>query len=122
MKTGKEIHHGSQEKSLRGNIWHIDERIRSEQVMKGKQTESLCRSFPHLASETDGASYTLLTRILANQHLKAVDRDTQDLRFWCDCIGHLSLNEIHQATIEPHLEARRKQVSRVTRLKERCRH
>ena len=31
------------------------------------------------------------------------------LRFWCDCIGHLSLNEIHQATNQPHVEARREQ-------------
>ena len=66
-----------------------------------------------------GASYTLLDAserwILAN-HLKAVDRDTQDLRFWCDCIGHLSLNEIHQATIEPHLGRRKQGISR-TRLK-----
>ncbi len=31
------------------------------------------------------------------------------LRFWCDCIGHLSLIEIHQATIQPHLETRREQ-------------
>ncbi len=40
---------------------------------------------------------------------KAIYGDTQDLRFWCDCIWHLSLSEIHQATIEPHLEACRKQ-------------
>lgn len=108
---------------LRGNIWHIDKQIRGERIRASTGTSdereaerilmSLISSPSKWKQLVSGASYTLLDAserwILANQHLKAVDRDTQDLRFWCDCIGHLSLNEIHQATIEPHLEARRKQ-------------
>ena len=108
---------------LRGNIWHIDKQIRGERIRTSTGTSdereaeriltSLIASPSKWQQLVSGARYKLIDAaerwILENQRLKAIDRDVQDLKFWCDCIGHLPLNEIHQATIEPHLEARRKQ-------------
>jgi len=53
--------------------------------------------------------------VKGNEHLRAIDRDLQDLKGVIPFIGDLALKRVHQITLEPYIEFRREQgISSVT--------
>jgi integrase len=105
---------------LRGNTWHIDKEIRGERVcrstgtsdrQKAEQILMQLLSSPSKWDQLSGNGYVFseaATRwVKDNNHLKSIERDTQDLKQIYPYIGKLPLKQVHQGTVDPYINARR---------------
>mgnify|MGYP001185187211 CR=1 FL=1 len=105
----------------RAGIWHIDKRINGRRIHKttGKtdrkeaeqtlrQLEKAMQRRPELLNPSHSFGEAALWWVRDNTHLAALGRDVQDLKGVMHYIGKLPLKQVHQATLEPYIESRRK--------------
>lgn len=107
---------------FRNEIWHIDKRIRGRRLCESTGTSKKEEAEQYLARRMEeirqadvyGVRPARIWRQAATQflikfaHKSSIDRDAQDLKLLDPFIGETELRHIHDGTLEPFIEARRK--------------
>jgi integrase len=106
----------------RAGIWHIDKQINgrrihkttgttnrreAEKILKGIERQAQVR--PDFLKLTHAFGEAAVRWAKDHEHLRAIDRDLQDLKGVIPFIGDLPLKQVHQVTLEPYIEFRREQ-------------
>ena len=106
----------------RAGIWHIDKQINkrriyrttgtsnrreAEQILKRIERQAQVR--PDVLKSTHFFGEAAVRWVKDHDHLRAIDRDMQDLKGVMLFIGDLPLKQVHQDTLEPYIESRREQ-------------
>lgn len=103
-------------------IWEIDKRIGGERIRRSTGTTELSEATQILALEIEQARRRQIfgettprmfteavDRYLTDfQHKRSLDRDAQGLAVFMPYIGHLPLHNVHQGTLQPAVDARRR--------------
>ena len=106
----------------RAGIWHIDKQINGRRIHKTtgttnrREAEQILKRIERQAQVRPDflkRSYTFGEAAVRwakdHEHLRAIDRDLQDLKGVIPFVGDLPLKRVHQITLEPYIEFRREQ-------------
>jgi integrase len=116
--TGRRIHG----LLLRKGIWHIDKVLFGRRLCDSTHTSDLKEAemlLAHRVSQArkvhlygEPAEHTFreagLKFLAENQHKKTIERDVRTLKILDPFIGSLPLKHVHQGTLEPYIQWRRK--------------
>ena len=107
----------------RNGVWHIDKQIRGIRICESTGEVDLAKAETYLAKRTEetrqAAIYGIrpkrLFRLAATkylnerQHKRRIADEALHLKQLDPFIGHLSIESVHIGTLQPFIEARRKQ-------------
>ena len=107
----------------RSGIWHIDKQIRGIRLCESTGENSLAKAEEYLAKKTEEVRQAVIygvrpkrafrlaaTKYLnENQHLRRIADTALHLKQLDPYIGHLPIESVHIGTLQPFIEARRKQ-------------
>jgi integrase len=107
---------------LRNGIWHIDKVLFGKRICESTHTSGLKEAEMLLAQRVSQARKAHLygepaehtfreagVKFLAeNRHKKTIERDVRTLKVLDPFIGSLPLKQVHQGTLEPYIQWRRK--------------
>jgi integrase len=107
---------------LRNGVWHIDKVLFGERICESTHTGDLAEAemlLAHRIAEArkvhlygEPAEHTFReagVKFLAeNRHKKTIERDVRTLKVLDPFIGSLPLKQVHQGTLEPYIQWRRK--------------
>lgn len=107
----------------RNGVWHIDKQIRGIRICESTGERSLARAEEYLARKTEEVRQAVLygvrpkrafrraaTKYLnENQHKRRIADSAMHLKQLDPFIGNLPVESVHMGTLQPFVEARRKQ-------------
>jgi integrase len=107
---------------LRNGVWHIDKVLFGKRICESTHTGDLCEAevlLAHRVSQArrvhlygEPAEHTFreagVKFLKENQHKKTIERDVRTLKVLDPFIGSLPLKQVHQGTLEPYIQWRRK--------------
>ena len=106
----------------RGETWHVDKQVFSQRIRESAETNSLEEAEKYLAKRIEGLRQVVMygarpkrkfreaaTKFLAeNQHKKSIQSDAEQLAMLDKYIGDLPIEAVHIGTLQPFIEARKK--------------
>lgn len=107
----------------RNGVWHIDKQIRGVRICESTGESSLAKAEEYLAKKTEEVRQAVVygvrpkrafrraaTRYLnENPHKRRIADTALHLKQLDPYIGHLPIESVHMGTLQPFIEARRKQ-------------
>lgn len=107
----------------RNGVWHIDKQIRGVRICESTGESSLAKAEEYLAKKTEEVRQAVIygvrpkrafrraaSRYLnENQHKRRIADSALHLKQLDPYIGHLPIESVHMGTLQPFIEARRKQ-------------
>ena len=107
----------------RNGVWHIDKQIRGVRICESTGERSLAKAEEYLAKKTEEVRQAVVygvrpkrafrraaTRYLnENPHKRRIADTALHLKQLDPYIGHLPIESVHMGTLQPFIEARRKQ-------------
>lgn len=108
---------------LRNGVWHIDKQIRGIRICESTGECDLAKAEEYLARKREEARQAVIygvrpkrafrlaaTKYLnENQHKRRIADEALHLKQLDPFIGHLTVESVHMGTLQPFIEARRKQ-------------
>lgn len=106
----------------RGESWHVDKQVFGKRIRESIGTNSLEEAEKYLARRIEGLRQVAMygarpkrtfreaaTKFLAeNQHKKSIQSDAEQLEMLDKYIGDLPIEAVHIGTLQPFIEARKK--------------
>jgi integrase len=106
----------------RGETWHVDKQVFGQRIRESAETDSLEEAEKYLANRIEnlrqvavyGARPKRIFREAAekflkeNQHKKSIQSDAEQLGMLDKYIGDLPIETVHIGTLQPFIEARKK--------------
>ena len=107
----------------RNGVWHIDKQIRGVRICESTGENDLAKAEEYLAKKTEEVRQAAIygirpkrafrlaaTKYLnENQHKRRIADEALHLKQLDPFIGHLPIESVHMGTLQPFIEARRKQ-------------
>jgi integrase len=106
----------------RGDQWHIDKQVGGRRIRKSTGAVTLEEAERYLVRQLEEVRQASIYGVrpkrsfkeaatkflMENQHKASIRSDAGRLRILVDFIGHIPLDAIHMGSLQPYIEARRK--------------